>query len=272
MTLHEQAVAFDKARAAAKKEWLCREKKRKEEEERKREAYFNNPNRIVRPAPGLKLATGCPLTECPDSPEGVDAARPYSGWMRDSEDSDAPHVFEEEIRSRKEAEAKKAQTQEAEANKAQTQKTEAEKPDELPKVSPYNCSQPLPNLWVHRPHQVKSKRWKARHFAPEQGQDDTMIPEGKWLPANSSISPNVSLPSTKISPANVKHKPNRLSSETKGSRLLQGYLTYRDAKGVTRTGRVALDTQSNGCYALPSASLPRRWRPWEARSVMDFNP
>ena len=37
--------------------------------------------------------------------------------------------------------------------------------------------------------------------------------------------------------------------------------------GIVRTGRVKLDTCSNGCYALPSVSLPRPWRPWEPRSV-----
>lgn len=60
---------------------------------------------------------------------------------------------------------------------------------------------------------------------------------------------------------------NLLPSETKGLRLLQAIVTYRDAHGVTRSGRVKLDTCSNGCYALPQGSLSRPWRPWEPRSV-----
>ena len=58
-----------------------------------------------------------------------------------------------------------------------------------------------------------------------------------------------------------------LPSETKGLRLLQAIVSYRDANGVTKTGRVKLDTCSNGCYALPDMALPRPWRPWEPRSV-----
>ena len=50
--------------------------------------------------------------------------------------------------------------------------------------------------------------------------------------------------------------------------MLQGYLQYRDANGILKEGRVALDTQSNGCYSLPSESLPREWRPWEPRTVL----
>ena len=62
-------------------------------------------------------------------------------------------------------------------------------------------------------------------------------------------------------------KSNRLSSEIKGSRLLQTFMEYRDATGVTKIGRVKLDTQSNGCYSPPDISLPRKWRPWEPRTV-----
>lgn len=58
-----------------------------------------------------------------------------------------------------------------------------------------------------------------------------------------------------------------LPSETKGLRLLQATISYRDVNGVTKTGRVKLDTCSNGCYALPGITLPRPWRPWEPRSV-----
>ena len=65
--------------------------------------------------------------------------------------------------------------------------------------------------------------------------------------------------------------PKTLSSETKGMRLLQAYVPYRDANGERKIGRVKLDTQSNGCYSLPGISLPRKWRPWEPRTVMGIS-
>ena len=67
--------------------------------------------------------------------------------------------------------------------------------------------------------------------------------------------------------SNTSSDSQPLPSETKGLRLLQGFVSYRDSDGIVRTGRVKLDTCSNGCYALPSVSLPRPWRPWEPRSV-----
>ena len=66
---------------------------------------------------------------------------------------------------------------------------------------------------------------------------------------------------------NTNTEGKLLPSETKGLRLLQATISYRDANGVTKTGRVKLDTCSNGCYALPGITLPRPWRPWEPRSV-----
>jgi len=73
--------------------------------------------------------------------------------------------------------------------------------------------------------------------------------------------------------SNNKSKPfqntqsKRLPSETKGTRLLQVFMEFRDANGARQVGRVQLDTQSNGCYSLPGISLPRPWRPWEPRVV-----
>ena len=101
----------------------------------------------------------------------------------------------------------------------------------------------------------------------------------QWLPARSAIYDTNSTiydrtklnKKTTLNSIKVTFKQDIdkdiLPSETKGLRLLQTVITYRDANGVTRTGRVKLDTCSNGCYALPETSLPRPWRPWEPRSV-----
>ena len=107
---------------------------------------------------------------------------------------------------------------------------------------------------------------KEQEQEPEEALEPTLddIPIGKWLPACSSIA-------HKITMANDKNPPfsdstsKRLPSETSGTRLLQAFITYRDANGVNQVGRVKLDTQSNGCYSLPGISLPRPWRPWEPR-------
>ena len=53
------------------------------------------------------------------------------------------------------------------------------------------------------------------------------------------------------------------SSELPNTRLLQGYLRYRRPDGKMATGRVALDTQSNMSFSLPSVSLDREKRRWE---------
>ena len=99
--------------------------------------------------------------------------------------------------------------------------------------------------------------------------DDTSLrdlPYGNWLPACSSTSPKISMPNNKHSPFDSS-TAKRLPSETKGTRLLQVFMEYRDAKGVTQLGRVKLDTQSNSCYSKPGVSLPRPWRPREPRVV-----
>ena len=109
---------------------------------------------------------------------------------------------------------------------------------------------------------------RAYRVGRQGDSDDTGlkdVPLGNWLPACSIVANKVSLPNAKYSPFTEKSK--RLPSETKGSRLLQTFMQYRDATGVTKVGRVKLDTQSNGCYSLPDISLPRKWRPWEPRTV-----
>ena len=98
------------------------------------------------------------------------------------------------------------------------------------------------------------------------------IPGGQWLPARSTIYNKTPTMLNNRTTLNSNKHPNQTSSnllpsETKGLRLLQAIVTYRDAHGVTRSGRVKLDTCSNGCYALPQGSLSRPWRPWEPRSV-----
>ena len=97
------------------------------------------------------------------------------------------------------------------------------------------------------------------------------IPLGRWLPACSLVLPTTCLTNSSVDRVVINRgttaKDKALISETKGSRLLQAYMKYRDANGVTKVGRVKLDTQSNGCYSLPGVSLPRAWRPWEPRSV-----
>ena len=132
------------------------------------------------------------------------------------------------------------------------------------------CTQPLP--CVHAPH-VGSQRLNGERTREKQEVMSLLyLPRGQWLPARSTnynriatrVNNKTTLNSIKSSnPASS----DMLPSEIKGFRLLQGTLTYRDANGVTRTGRVKLDTCSNGCYALPQASLPRAWRPWEPRTV-----
>ena len=97
------------------------------------------------------------------------------------------------------------------------------------------------------------------------------LPGGQWLPARSQIYDRANMLNKKTTLNSVKPHTNTegelLPSERKGLRLLQAIISYRDANGVTKTGRVKLDTCSNGCYALPGISLPRPWRPWEPRSV-----
>ena len=92
------------------------------------------------------------------------------------------------------------------------------------------------------------------------------IPDNAWLPACSRVASKISMPNDKYSPF-VSNTNKRLPSETKGLRLLQAFMKYRDSNGAIQMGRVKLDTQSNGCYSLPGISLPRPWRPWEPRTV-----
>ena len=97
------------------------------------------------------------------------------------------------------------------------------------------------------------------------------LPEEQWLPARSQIYDRDHKLNEKTTLNSVKPTNNNtndlLPSETKNFRLLQVIVKYRDAKGTVKTGRVKLDTCSNGCYALPEVSLPRPWRPWEPRAV-----
>ena len=146
--------------------------------------------------------------------------------------------------------------------------------------NPTNCLEPLPNVWsethatcdaalgsgVHPAE--KAKRQKEVEWTSASLKD---LPYGSWLPACSSISHKVSMPNTKQSPFNSSNN-KCLPSETKGSRLLQVFMEYRDSTGTTRTGRVKLDTQSNGCYSVPGISLPRPWRPWEPKVVKGIGP
>ena len=146
---------------------------------------------------------------------------------------------------------------------------------------PNSCSERLPNVWceTHTPlhsgllssSHKETKRQEEKEEKEEEAiiYDETSLrdlPYGNWLPACSSTSPKISMPNNKHSPFDSSNA-KRLPSETMGTRLLQVFMKYRDAKGVTRVGRVKLDTQSNGCYSKPGVSLPRPWRPWEPRVV-----
>jgi hypothetical protein len=72
----------------------------------------------------------------------------------------------------------------------------------------------------------------------------------------------------KVSKNTDTHTKRKLrSSELTKTRLLQGYLRYRRPDGKMATGRVALDTQSNMSFSLPSVSLDREKRHWESDVV-----
>ena len=77
------------------------------------------------------------------------------------------------------------------------------------------------------------------------------IPENAWLPACSRVASKISMPNAKYSPF-VSNKNKRLPSETKGLRLLQAFMEYRDSDGTTKLGRVKLDTQSNDVTPFPT--------------------
>ena len=71
------------------------------------------------------------------------------------------------------------------------------------------------------------------------------LPSGQWLPARNYVydkrllTKKISLVVNKSSNTSSDAQP--LPSETKGLRLLQGYVSYRDSDGIVRTGRVKLD-------------------------------
>ena len=120
---------------------------------------------------------------------------------------------------------------------------------------------------------VQYRQWqKSCH---EQGREEQTVnpiralPRGQWLPARHTIYTKITKKTTLVVNRSLhdSRSTEQLPSETKGLRLLQAIISYRDANGVAKTGRVKLDTCSNGCYALPELSLPRPWRPWEPRSV-----
>ena len=135
------------------------------------------------------------------------------------------------------------------------------------------CTQTLPMVFHSPPPPVfaGAKPGPGRKYGSDDDDDDSQgvglkdLPMGSWLPACSIVSPKISMPNTKQSP--FKNHGTTLPSETKGSRLLQAFMQYRDPTGSLKVGRVKLDTQSNGCYSLPGISLPRKWRPWEAKFV-----
>ena len=97
------------------------------------------------------------------------------------------------------------------------------------------------------------------------------IPMETWCPASRN-----SVPIARTCMTNNKSNPlqsqtdstKQLLSETRGYRLLQAYINYRDACGNIRRGRIQLDTQSNCSYTLPDVGLPRDWRPYETKTVM----
>ena len=62
-------------------------------------------------------------------------------------------------------------------------------------------------------------------------------------------------------------QPVLKASEVKDTRLLQGYIMYRTPDGTIARGRIALDTQSNMSFSLPSVSLNREKRHWESDVV-----
>ena len=141
----------------------------------------------------------------------------------------------------------------------------------------------FPNAWCntytrpigHLQCQREIEESKALIAARSEQKEEEVVledlPMGPWLPARSIVSHKISMPNSTYSPFDVYTNKNKnktlLSSETKGTRLLQAYMHYRDVNGITKLGRVKLDTQSNGCYSLPNISLPRKWRPWEPTLV-----
>ena len=145
--------------------------------------------------------------------------------------------------------------------------------------APNSCNDALPNVWcdTHPSHASALRSSLHGSEAPQekaQEEEDAVdwleksflndLPLGGWLPSCSRMSHKISMPNDKYSPFDTGTS-KRLPSETKGSRLLQVFMEYRDTTGATKIGRVKLDTQSNGCYALPGISLPRKWRPWEPK-------
>ena len=143
----------------------------------------------------------------------------------------------------------------------------------MPLVQRTRCSQPLPKFSVSQHYTGNGSCIRQKEKAQEEEEEEEEIelaelPREAWLPACSCVSHKISMPNTKQSPFdNGSKNPRLLPSESNGLRLLQAYIHYRDANGVTKIGRVKLDTQSNGCYSLPNVSLPRKWRPWEPRVV-----
>ena len=124
------------------------------------------------------------------------------------------------------------------------------------------------------PQKAKEPAGEEEEVTPSQGQEPDLddVPLGLWLPACSQVAPKLSFTNEKFNPLEDTPKPRALlKSEIKGKRLLQCYMHYRDPNGVTRIGRVKLDTQSNGCYSLPGVSLPRKWRPWEPKMAQGIS-
>ena len=147
------------------------------------------------------------------------------------------------------------------------------------------CTQPLPYMHAYTQivgsastpccgeaqseasEHTQSCRGQSRQGSQKgQGQGQELdpllnLPGGQWLPARSQIYDRARMLNKKTTLNSVKPPSNTdgelLPSERKGLRLLQTIVQYRDANGVTKTGRVKLDTCSNGCYALPGISLPR---------------
>ena len=222
---------------------------------------------LVAPAPGLKPVLIESRLNGPESPVRVVDSEPALCY----EDHDDDDEYDPTLEAFFECDPN-ADLSELVPDDDDTQTTPVKKP-----VSPSPCSQSLPNpcvlrttvgaWWSESAQKAQKEQRNEEEEREEEGETLDSIPSEKWLPARSNLLPRISMPAIRVSPIDKHVNSEQLPSETKGTRLLQGYLRYRDANGVVKRGRVALDTQSNGCYSLKSESLPRGWRPWEPRTV-----
>ena len=85
--------------------------------------------------------------------------------------------------------------------------------------------------------------------------------------ANTRVSSNANQSDCDDYVSSRQQRRKRLLSETKGYRLLQAYVRYRNTSGDIKIGRIQLDSQSNVNYSLPGISLTRKWNPGEKTTV-----